>query len=375
MACLQAALVLSGCADRPGPDVLLPLQAQAAGTRSIDVMVATTRQRDARPGTFFSGERGSGLDFATVDVSVPPTHQPGAIEWPKQGAGNPATDFVVREAIYQDSEAQFVRDLNAQLAKQPVGQRRVLVFVHGYNTMFSEALYRLTQVAADSGVSGVPVLFSWASRGKTEDYVYDNNSATAARDSLEQTLNLVASSNAEEITILAHSMGNWVTVEALRQMKIAGRMIPTNRIGNVILAAPDIDVDVFKSQLKRFGKPTKPFIVIVSRDDKALGFSDLIAGGKTRLGAYKDDAELVALGAVVIDMTNVKAMDGMNHGKFAQLVGMSSKMREMVAQSAAANGGVVPETLDMDGVQISGIDRLRFPGTTTAAAATVPAAR
>ena len=40
--------------------------------------------------------------------------------------------------------------------------------------------YRLSQMAADSGAPGVPVLFTWASRATTEAYVYDNNSATAA---------------------------------------------------------------------------------------------------------------------------------------------------------------------------------------------------
>jgi esterase/lipase superfamily enzyme len=53
----------------------------------------------------------------------------------------------------------------------------------------------------------------------------------------------------------------------------------------VVLAAPDIDIDVFKSQMRRFGKPRKPFFIIVSHDDKVLRFSDFIAGGKQRLGA------------------------------------------------------------------------------------------
>lgn len=93
-------------------------------------------------------------------------------------------------------------------------------------------------------------------------------------------------------------MGNWVTVEALRQIKISANKPP----------------------ISKFGKPRKPFFIIVSRDDKALRFSDFIAGGKERLGAYTNDAELTALGAVVIDMTDVKANDPSNHAKFAQLV-------------------------------------------------------
>ncbi|MEP9368147.1 alpha/beta hydrolase [Xanthobacter sp. VNH20] len=353
---LAAATLLSACADRPGADVLAPNLTEAPGAKPHTVLVATTRARDPRPGTLFSGERGNGLDFATVTLTVPPAHQPGGIEWPKQAPGNPATDMVVHEAVYRDTDQEFVRDLNAQLALLPAGSRNVLVFVHGYNTMFSEALYRLTQMAHDSDVPGVPVLFSWASRGKTEDYVYDNNSATAARDNLERTLSLVASSKAEKITIMAHSMGNWVTVEALRQMKIGGKGIPPNRIGNVVLAAPDIDVDVFKSQLKRFGKPEKPFIVIISRDDKALGFSDFLAGGKVRLGAYTNDNELVGLGAVVVDMTNVKAMDPMNHGKFAQLVALAPSLRGQLAARGAEVGNQ-PTNIELDGIHIYGFNQ------------------
>ena len=130
----------------------------------------------------------------------------------------------------------------------------------------------------------------------------NSNSATAARDELEHTLRLVFASNADEINILAHSMGNWVTVEALRQIKIsANKPACGSKLGAVVLAAPDIDIDVFKSEMRRFGKPRKPFFVIVSRDDKALRFSDFIAGGKARLGSYTNDAELTALGAIVID--------------------------------------------------------------------------
>ncbi|MDG7304719.1 alpha/beta hydrolase, partial [Streptococcus pneumoniae] len=95
------------------------------------------------------------------------------------------------------------------LARRPAGKRNVFIFVHGYNTMFSEALYRLAQMATDSDAPAVPVLFTWASRATTEGYVYDNNSATAARDQLEETIRLAFGSGADQVSILAHSMGNW----------------------------------------------------------------------------------------------------------------------------------------------------------------------
>ncbi len=368
---LLAMGLLAGCAGRPGPDVLQPTDATVPGAKQETILVASTRERDARPGTFYNGERAP-LSFATVDMSVPPTHQPGAIEWPKNGVGNPATDMVVREAAYIDSKQHFLTDLNAELAKRPKGQKIVFIFVHGYNTQFSEALYRFSQMAVDSDSTAVPLLFTWASRAKTEAYVYDNNSATIARDALEETIRLALASNAERVSIMAHSMGNWVTVEALRQMRMAGELKSQgHRIGNVILAAPDIDVDVFKSQLRRFGKPERPFVIIVSRDDKALGFSNLIAGGKTRVGAYANDEELVDMGAVVVDMTDVKALDEFNHGKFAQLAEIAPQMRAIVSRQVTAIQGSTPQStapaaVEVEKVKVFGLNRIF--GTSSAAA-------
>ncbi|MDI4663754.1 alpha/beta hydrolase [Xanthobacter autotrophicus] len=351
-------MLLAGCSDRPGPEALTPTSAKAPGAREHVILVASTRERDPRPGVIFNGERSTALNFAKVDLSVPPAHKSGEIEWPKKGAGDPATDMVVHEAIYRDTEQDFLRDMKSELARRPAGQKKVFIFVHGYNTQFSEALYRLAQMAHDADAPAVPVLFTWASRATTEAYVYDNNSATAARDNLEETIRLAFGSGADEVSIMAHSMGNWVTVEALRQIRISGKPVPQNKVGNIILAAPDIDVDVFKSQLKRFGKPAKPFVVIVSRDDKALGLSEFIAGKKQRLGEYSNDAELVELGAVVVDMTDVKALDSFNHGKFAQLAEMAPQLRGSVLRGETP-GDAPASHGALQGVRISGLDRLR----------------
>ena len=335
---LCLAFFLTGCASRPEVGALLANHEVSAGGKDHTILVATTRERNSRPGTYFGGERSQAVSYATMTVAVPPTHVPGKIEWPSKAPGNPETDFVVRDAAYLDSEREFVKALNAQLAMRSPGRRKVFVFVHGYNTMFAEGLYRFTQIVDDADAPAVPVLFTWASRGHLTDYVYDSNSATAARDELEHTLRLVFASNAEEINILAHSMGNWVTVEALRQIKISAKLPPIRKLGAVVLAAPDIDIDVFKAQMRRFGKPRKPFFIIVSRDDKALRFSDFIAGGKARLGSYRNDAELTALGAVVIDLTDVKATDRSNHAKFAQLAEIAPEMRQVFQQGVASAG-------------------------------------
>ena len=309
------------------------------------LLVATTRERDPRPGTLFNGERASAVDYAEITVSVPPTHKESEIEWANTPPGDPNADFVVRSEDYLDGDKAFVQALNRELAKRSPGKRKVLLFIHGFNTMFAEGLYRLTQIAHDAKSPAVPVLFTWASRGKATAYVYDTNSATAARDELEHTLRLLLASNAEEVNVLAHSMGNWVTVEAFRQIKISGNLDHVSKLGYVFLAAPDIDIDVFKSQMRRFGKPEKPFYIVLSKDDKALWLSRTIGGGVTRVGDNPDTAELATLGATVIDLTDVKANDSTNHDKFDQLAAVAPQLRSVLAQGIAAN----PRASDLSG--------------------------
>lgn len=339
LAVLVVAVPLVACATRPESGFLSPVAENVTGATDHTILVATTRERDARPGTFFNGERGKSLQYATLTVSIPPTHIPGKIEWTSTPPGNPATNFVVRDEASLNDDKAFVQALNAKLAMRPKGSRKVFVFIHGFNTMFAEGLYRFAQIVQDSKAEGVPVLFTWASRGKLAAYIYDNNSATAARDDLAHTLRLILASNADQVNILAHSMGNWVTVEALRQMKISGNLQYASKFGNVFLAAPDIDVDVFKSQMRAFGKPRKPYYIVLSKDDKALGFSKFIAGGENRVGADGNIAELEALGATVIDLTDVKGDDPTNHDKFVQLATVAPELRAVLAQGISDNHG------------------------------------
>jgi esterase/lipase superfamily enzyme len=343
LAVLVVAVLLAACATRPESGFLSPVAENVTGATNHKLLVATTRERDERPGTLFNGERGKSLHYATLTVSIPPTHIPGKIEWALTPPGNPATNFVVRDEASLDGDKAFVQALNAQLAMHPKGSRKVFMFIHGYNTMFAEGLYRFAQVVNDSKATGVPVLFSWASRGKLAAYVYDNNSATAARDDLAHTLRLILASNADQINILAHSMGNWVTVEALRQIKISGNLQYASKFGDIFLAAPDIDVDVFKSEMRAFGKPRRPFYIVLSKDDKALGFSKFIAGGENRVGADGNIVELEALGATVIDLTDVKGDDPSNHDKFVQLATVAPELRTVLAQGIGANDATADE--------------------------------
>ncbi|MFD9897260.1 alpha/beta hydrolase [Mesorhizobium sp. NPDC059025] len=309
-------VVVAGCAGQqhdllPAKEVAFPA---ASIARDHHIYIATTRAKARDPREVFSGQRSRRTAYAMVDVSVPANHKPGRIERPTGGVADPARYFTAEKLTgYRDGEV-FSKALGADI-KAHGGN--ALVFIHGYNTHFDDAVYRITQIAQDSGYKGAPVLFTWASAGKTVDYVYDTNSATVARDALEETLRLVARSGAKRIDIVAHSLGNWVTMEALRQLAITRDKDLSGKLGDVVLASPDLDVDVFKSQMERYGKPKHPFIVLASRDDQALDISSWIAGDKPRLGDYLNAKDIVNYGVIVVDLSKVKPGDELGHTTFA----------------------------------------------------------
>jgi esterase/lipase superfamily enzyme len=326
-ASIAAAIALSalcGCAGRPSGN-LIPVSASAPGAKLVDMLVATTRAEDlAPPGIMFSGERGHGLAFADIAVSIPPdaVRKVGEVQWPYSPPGDPAHDFVTLHADRLDlRQAQAAFDQRLRAAPK----RHVLLFVHGYNTRFEEAVYRLAQIAHDSDAPVVPVLFTWPSRGKLLDYVYDRESATYSRDALEAVLQGMAKDrNVESISILAHSMGNFVAVEALRQMAIRNRSL-SPKITDIMLAAPDIDVDVFRREVAEIEASDKspPITLFLSQDDRALAFSRRLAGDEPRLGAIDPNAEpyrtiLEKAHVNVVDLTKLSSDDSVNHNKFAQ---------------------------------------------------------
>ncbi|WP_245408261.1 alpha/beta hydrolase [Zhengella mangrovi] len=315
LALVALLIPLAGCASDVAVRRITSPQAMAAGipqgATQHRILVATTRAADPDPDILFSGERHPGLNFAEITVSVPPDHQTGETERVSRGLPDPAKHFVATAIRPVSSADAFEK------AAAAGGKDDVLVFVHGYRNTFADALFRITQIVHDTGFQGTAILFSWASRGRALDYIYDRDSATAARDALEETLRLAEKARPRRIDIIAHSMGTWVTMEALRQLKIANDPTLGGRLGDVILASPDISADVFKAQMQRYGKPKTPFFVLLSRDDRALQVSQVLAGNKPRLGAYANDKEIAELGVVVVDLTEAGS-SGINHTKFAQ---------------------------------------------------------
>lgn len=314
------ATVLPACASRPR-GVLQPV-ATSPSASQVDMLVATMRDRSENPGEMFGGERALTPSFAEITVSVPPddVRKVGEVAWPRKLPPNPETDFATT-MVQEVDQPTAEKWLNNSVRKSP--DRSVVVFIHGFNNHFEDAVFRFAQIMHDSGAHSAPVLATWPSRGHLLAYAYDRESTNYNRNALEDLFQYLARDpEVKEVSILAHSMGNWLALESLRQMAIRNDGLPP-KFKNVMLAAPDVDVDVFRTQIEDMGKQRPRFTLFVSRDDRALAFSRRIWGDVARLGAidpeqspYKE--ELAANNITVIDLTKVKAGDKLHHSKFAE---------------------------------------------------------
>lgn len=318
---LPLVVALTGCGGHvKGVMQPLNLAAEPNGNAVVDMLVATSRLPSDDPATLFSGERSAHPSITDVAVSIPSdkVRASGTVQWPKKLPPNPQTDF----AVVRVKPMETIQDGREWVRKHSNGGH-AMVFIHGFNNTYEDSVFRFAQIVHDSGAEVTPVLFTWPSRAKVFDYNYDKESTNYSRTSLENTLKaLVEDKNIKDITILAHSMGTWLAMEAIRQMAIRDGGLP-KKIENVILASPDIDVDVFARQWTELGARKPNFTIFVSQDDRALALSRYISGDVQRLGQINPAEEpfktkLEQAGITVVDLTKVKSTDRLNHGKFAE---------------------------------------------------------
>lgn len=138
-----------GCGGHP-KDVLTPVADTSPNATKVDMLITTTRSRSSIPGEMFNGERALAPAFADITVSIPPSsvRKIGEVAWPKKLPSNPNTDFATLKAeeITRDDAKKW---LSTSVRKSRDGS--VLVFIHGFNNRFEDAVYRFAQIVQDSG--------------------------------------------------------------------------------------------------------------------------------------------------------------------------------------------------------------------------------
>jgi esterase/lipase superfamily enzyme len=290
--------LLSGCSSRAQ---VVPTPVPENLGFDIPVLIGTTRARDSDG--LWSPTKRDNLNFARIDVSVPPVRRPGQIKLPGKTT-DPSTDFLTRQVVYFDGKPSFRSAIRQRLREPGQAGREVIVTVHGFNNTMGDGVYRTAQMMRDLSITGVVVHYSWPSIGDPLGYAADRDSVLIARDGLEQLFVELRKAGAQRIVVVAHSMGSQLTMETLRQMAIRGNDDVLSHINGVVLMSPDLDVALFRSQAEAIGKLPQPFIIFVSKRDPVLALSARLTGQPNRLGNTQQIEDVAGLEVTVIDLSD-----------------------------------------------------------------------
>ena len=314
-----SALALGGCAG---------LAAQGsrfdASSLSADptLLVATTRKRvnGGRAKPWFGPERAPAMTVARARLK-PPSDSRFSL------AAVGLDDWKLNEVEPVSGEA-------GDLLAQAGGGQDVLIYVHGFKQTFETAALDAVQLSDGIKFRGRTMMFSWPSRAGFFDYAYDRESAMWSRDDFERVLlSIVAAPGGGRVHIVAHSMGTMLALESLRQLHARYGDAAEQRIGAVVFAAPDIDMDVFTSAINRIGPLARKITVIAATNDRALALSGRLAGGTTRVGAA-EKAVIERLGVRVIDASQA-GWGIINHDLFLSNAEVQRVIRRAVDGAAA----------------------------------------
>lgn len=335
---LAVMMLAGGCSTRPAPDVLQPVAVSSPAMHQQTILTSTNRKFDDT-GKNKPDRRSSSLSFEQYAFSVPARREANDIVYPTRKI-DPERQYIVtqRRAL---NDAAFIENVNAQTQDDGT----LCVFIHGYNYSFQEALFRTAQLAADAGELSPPVLFSWPSTASVSGYVADRDAALASRTQLAALLETVNKApKVKHIVIFAHSMGSMLAVEAVRQLKLEGHDDLLQKM-EIVLAAADIDVDLFKSQLRDIGTLPIPITLLVAKEDKALTLSSLLGRQRPRIGQLNAIGSLSDMAAQadlvrIVDITSLQDTNPMGHNRYAslaRLMGQAAQQDWQQQQMPAAN--------------------------------------
>lgn len=339
-----ALVVLGACADRERVDFL---SEPVSGASLQVVHVATTRKPDTEQ-TVPGWGRSESLAFGRYEVAVPPQRRPGRIGRPRGGSNlDPERHFTLAAKREHGAEG-FRKTIARELAALDANEREAVIFVHGYNTTFIEGVYRVAQLRADLALPGLALHYSWPSLGAPLAYAHDRDSVLFARDGLQKMIRETAAAGVPRVVLVAHSMGAQLTMETLRQMAIEGDE-SLERIGGVILIAPDLDVDVFRSQARRIGDLPQPFMIVSSQRDRILRLSARLSGETARLGNLGDAEALGEFEVTLVDVSAFSVGDGhFTIGRSPALIRMMTQLGiidRALTDDAAGTLPLLPATI------------------------------
>ena len=201
----------------------------------------------------------------------------------------PVDLWKVRDDSMRFQDNPWVQAIKAQMIS--TNSQTVTIYVHGYNTTYIDNTLIAGEIYHYMGRRGAMMSFEWPSESKLFGYIPDKANANASTHQFRGLIsNLAKECNVDTITIIGHSAGSPVVVNALREIRLLDydlspeQLQDKYRVGRVVLAAPDMDLRAFENAIyDGFEEMTKGVAVYASPKDRALKLSEKL-NNSTRLG-------------------------------------------------------------------------------------------
>jgi esterase/lipase superfamily enzyme len=285
-----------------GALVSLGLGYQAASAALVAV------RRSGHVGPIYTSDRSrtGQIELGMCEVTIPKSHTVGELEAPsilRLEIKPDADKHVVLSKTERLADDRFYELLRSRVAASP--RKELFVFVHGFNVTFEDAARRTAQIKHDLDYQGAPIFFSWPAHDKfILTYKADEANVSWSTSHLKKfLLDVTRESQAQSISLIAHSMGNRALTAALKDLQLELR--DQSRLFNqVILAAPDIDADEFRESIvPGMIQTAKGFTLYASARDEALAASQLVHRGPRAGDAGR--GLVVVPGIDTIDVTQI----------------------------------------------------------------------
>ena len=284
-------------------------------TVAIAVNFVSNRQiSKARAGCndeYYTVELAGAVRQGVCVVNVPRGHSVGSIDTVSEGQDRNSHFIATRYLPL--SEAEY----DATLAKEPGD---ILLFVHGFNVRFQEAVFRAAQIAYDAKFQGTVVLFSWPAGPRPGflaslrmDSTYEQNRERASRSvsDMQGLLNRLTATK-RRLFVIVHSMGHQVIIPAIAGLADLGQK---ESIQELVFTAPDFAQADFRRLSPKIRQVARRITLYCSPADNALRVSERVNGNR-RIG------QCTRLEGV--DVVNVSLIDspifwvgGLGHGYYS----------------------------------------------------------
>ncbi len=296
-----------------------------------------TNRKPAAQGAGFTGERHDRITRGRVDVHVPEAHRFGETGnpfWKRLLRFDLRDDHLRVQQITPQERDAFFADIQKtlQAARESGETPHALFFLHGYNVTFEGAAIRAAQIGYDLKTPGATAFFSWPSRGNVRAYPADEASIEASERAITDFLvEFTANCGAEKIHVIAHSMGNRGLLRALQRIAANAQTRGKVKFGQVFLAAPDVDRDLFLDLARLYADHAERTTLYASDGDLPVHLSSKLHDAP-RAGYYLPYTVAPGVDTVAVPDFDI---DLLGHSYFAQAEALLHDIYDLMRNNQA----------------------------------------